>query len=109
MVTAQLQASYAVQQRDTTLNQLLGDPDLPLEKFPEYAQAKAALDKAQRDLDHTIVRAPIAGTATQVDNIQLGRFVAAGTPMLSVIDDRRRGSTPIRRKPTSPICASARR
>jgi membrane fusion protein (multidrug efflux system) len=88
VVTAQLQAEYAAQQRDTTLNQLLGDPNLPLEKFPEYAQAKAALDNAQRDLDHTIVRAPMSGTATQVDNIQLGRFVSAGTPVLSVIDDQ---------------------
>ena len=34
------------------------------------------------------VRAPISGTATQVDNIQVGRFVAAGTPILSVIDDQ---------------------
>ncbi|MGB7827563.1 MAG: HlyD family secretion protein [Pseudolabrys sp.] len=88
VITAKLQAEFAVQQRDTTLNQLLGDPDLPLERFPEYAQAKAALDNAQRDFDHTIVRAPMSGTATQVDNIQLGRFVAAGTPVLSVIDDQ---------------------
>ena len=88
VVTAQLQAEYAAQQRDTTLNQLLGDPNLPLEKYPEYAQAKAVLDNAQRDFDHTIVRAPMSGTATQVDNIQLGRFVAAGTPVLSVIDDQ---------------------
>ena len=51
-------------------------------------QAKAALDQAQRDLDHTILRAPISGTATQVDNIQLGRFVTAGTPILSIIDDQ---------------------
>jgi len=88
VVSAQLQAEFAVQQRETTLNQLLGNPDLPLGKFPEYAQAKAALDSAQRDFDHTIVRAPMSGTATQVDNIQLGRFVAAGTPVLSVIDDQ---------------------
>jgi membrane fusion protein (multidrug efflux system) len=87
VITAQLQAEFAVQQRDTTLNQLLGNADLPLEQFPEYAQAKAALDQAQRDLDHTTLRAPISGTATQVDNIQLGRFVAAGSPILSVIDD----------------------
>ena len=87
LVTAQLQAQFTEQQRDTTLSTLLGNPDLPLEQFPEYAQAKAALDNAQRDLDHTVLRAPISGTATQVDNIQLGRFVAAGGPILSVIDD----------------------
>jgi len=88
LVTAQLEYQFTVQQRETTLAQLLGDPKLPLVQFPEYAQAKAALDDAQRNFDHTIVRAPISGTATQVDNIQLGRFVAAGTPILSVIDDQ---------------------
>src|ERR1017187_5626362 len=88
LVTAQLISQFTVQQRDTTLNQLLGNPDLPLEQFPEYAQAKAALEQAHRDFDHTTLRAPISGTATQVDNIQLGRFVAAGGPILSVVDDQ---------------------
>jgi membrane fusion protein, multidrug efflux system len=88
LLTAQLQAQFTKQQRDSTLNQLLGNPKLPLAEFPEYAQAKAAVDDAQRNLDHTVIRAPMSGTATQVDNIQLGRFVPAGTPILSVIDDQ---------------------
>jgi len=86
LVTAKAQLQLVMQQRSTALNQLLGDPDLPLEKFPAYMQAKAALDDAQRNLDLSTVRAPMNGTATQVDNIQLGRFVAAGTPVFSVID-----------------------
>ncbi len=88
MVTSQLQAQFTKQQHDSTLNQLLGDAKLPLAEFPEYAQAKAALDDAKRNLDHTVVRAPMSGTATQVDSIQIGRFVAAGTPVFSVIDDQ---------------------
>ncbi len=88
LVTAQLQAQFTKQQRDSTLNQLLGDAKLPLADFPEYAQAKAAVDDAERNLEHAVVRAPISGTATQVDNIQLGRFVPAGTPVFSVIDDQ---------------------
>jgi membrane fusion protein, multidrug efflux system len=88
LVTAELESRFTTQQRDTTLNQLLGNPDLPLAQFPEYMQAQAALDQAKRDFAHTVVRAPISGTATQVDNIQLGRFVPAGTPVLSVIDDQ---------------------
>ena len=66
--------------------QLLGNPDLPLEQFPPYAQAKAKLDDAQRNLDHTVLRAPMDGVATQVEQIQLGRFVTAGTPVFSIID-----------------------
>src|SRR6476646_1426389 len=86
-LTAQLQAQLAVQRKDQSFNQLLGDPNLPIEKFPAYMQAAAALEQAQRDLDHTLLRAPIAGMPTQVDNIQLGRFVTAGTPVFAVIDD----------------------
>ncbi len=87
LVTAELQAQLAAQQKGDTFNQLLGDAELPIEKFPAYIQAKAALDQAERDLDHTTLRAPLGGTATQVDSIQLGRFVTAGTPVFSVVDD----------------------
>jgi membrane fusion protein, multidrug efflux system len=86
-VTAELEAQFAIQQQTSTLNSLLGNPDLPIEQFPPYVQAKAALDQAQRDLDHTVLKAAINGTATQVDNIQLGRFVTAGMPVSSIIDD----------------------
>ena len=87
MVAAQRQAQTAEREKNDSLNQLLGNPDLPIEKYPAYMQASAVLDQAKRDLDHTVLRAPIDGMATQVDNIQLGRYVAAGTPVFSIIDD----------------------
>ena len=87
LLSAELQLQLGRQQQAGTVNQLLGNPDLSMDDFPSYRQAKAALDEAQRDLEHTLLKAPIGGTATQVDNIQLGRFVAAGTPVFSVIED----------------------
>jgi membrane fusion protein, multidrug efflux system len=86
LVTASAQLQFLRQQLSTAKTQLLGNPDLPLEQFPPYAQAKAALGQAERNLDHTVMRAPMSGVATQVDQIQLGRFVVAGTPVFSVID-----------------------
>jgi len=86
LVTASAQLEFLKQQLSSAKTQLLGNPDLPLEQFPAYAQAKAAFDQAQRNLDHTVMRAPMDGTATQVDQIQLGRFVTAGTPVFSIID-----------------------
>jgi membrane fusion protein (multidrug efflux system) len=86
LVTVQAQLQLIRQQNSTALNQLLGNPELPVEQFPAYIQAKAALEDAERNLELTTVRAPMNGTATQVDQIQLGRFVAAGTPVFSVID-----------------------
>jgi membrane fusion protein (multidrug efflux system) len=85
-VTARAQFEYLKQQISSARTQLLGNPDLPLDQFPPYAQAKAALDQAERNLDHTVTRAPMGGIATQVDQIQLGRFVTAGTPVFSIID-----------------------
>jgi membrane fusion protein (multidrug efflux system) len=87
LVTAQLAARTAEQRKAEALSQLLGNPELPIEQFPAYMQASAALEQAQRDLRHTVLRAPIDGTATQVDNIQLGRYVTAGTPVFSIIND----------------------
>jgi membrane fusion protein (multidrug efflux system) len=86
LVTASAQLEFLKQQMSSSKTQLLGNPDLPIEQFPPYAQAKAALDQAVRNLDHTVMRAPMAGIATQVDQIQLGRFVAVGTPVFSIID-----------------------
>src|SRR4029077_11575002 len=86
LVTAGAQAQFIKQQLSNAKTQLLGNPELPLDDFPPYAQAKAALDQAERNLGHTTMRAPMPGIATQVDQIQLGRFVAAGTPVFSVID-----------------------
>jgi len=85
MVEVQLQPVR--QQLASTLNQLQGDPDLKIENYPRYREAKSALDQTRRDLDHTVVRAPIDGVAAQADNIQLGRFLAAGASVFTVVDD----------------------
>ena len=44
LVTAQAQLQLVKMQNSTALNQLLGNPELPLEEFPAYMQAKAARD-----------------------------------------------------------------
>jgi len=86
LVTARAEYAFVQQQISNAKTQLLGNVELPIEQFPPYYQAKAALGVAQRNLDHTVMRAPMPGIATQVDQIQLGRYVPAGTPVFSVID-----------------------
>jgi membrane fusion protein, multidrug efflux system len=85
-ITVRAELAFVQQQRSSSLTQLLGNPELKLEDFPPYYQAQAALAQAERDLDHTDMRAPIDGIATLVDQIQLGRFVVAGSPVFTVID-----------------------
>ena len=66
-------------------NQLLGDLDLAIEKYPQFIEATVALDRAERDLANTVLRAPIAGIATQVTSIQMGRYLTAGMAVFSII------------------------
>lgn len=63
--------------------QLNGDVDRPAEQHPAFLAAKAALDKAQLDLDRTTVRAPIAGVASKVP--EPGTYAMPGMPLLSVV------------------------
>jgi len=74
-----------VQQEAVARNQLLGDVALPLDKYPQYIEATVALDRARRDLANTVLRAPIAGVATQVTSIQMGRYLTAGMAVFSII------------------------
>jgi membrane fusion protein (multidrug efflux system) len=76
------------QQRSTTLAQLQGNPELPLANYAPYLEAKAARDSAMHDRDATTVRAPIAGVATQVSSVQLGRYLTAGTPVFALVEDQ---------------------
>ena len=45
--------------------------------MPEYLQAKARADEAQRELDHAVIYAPFDGIVTQVDTVQRGMYLAA--------------------------------
>ena len=50
---------------------------------PTYLQAKAQLDEAQRQLEHSVVRAPFNGVVTQVDQLQPGMYLVAATAALT--------------------------
>ncbi|MFK8250783.1 HlyD family secretion protein [Ancylobacter terrae] len=71
------------QQAEVQLARLGGTPDLPVEQHPQYLQAKAAVDEAQRQLDHATVRAPFDGTVTAVDSLQPGLYLVAQTAALT--------------------------
>jgi membrane fusion protein (multidrug efflux system) len=72
-------------QAQQVLASLGGDVDLPTEKQPRFLDAKAKLDKAQRDLRQTVVTAPRAGIVAKVKSLQPGQMLAAGTPAFTLI------------------------
>ena len=85
LIAAKTQLELLEQQERTLRIQLLDDANLPIEKYPQFIEATVALERAERDLQNTMLRAPISGVATQVASIQMGRFLTAGTAVFSVI------------------------
>jgi membrane fusion protein, multidrug efflux system len=67
------------QQADVQLAKLGGNPDIPVAQHPQYLQAKAQVDEAQRQLDDTVVKAPFAGIVTNVPSIAPGKYLQAST------------------------------
>ena len=64
-----------------------GGLDATIDRFPEYIQATAQVYDAERNLRNTHVVSPIAGVATQVAQIELGRAVAHGSAVFAVVAD----------------------
>jgi membrane fusion protein (multidrug efflux system) len=60
------------QQAMVQLAKLGGNPDIAVTDHPQYRQAQAQVDEAQRQLDHTAVKAPFAGIVTNVPAIAPG-------------------------------------
>jgi membrane fusion protein, multidrug efflux system len=74
------------QQAQVQLARLAGNPDIAVAQHPQYVQAKAQVDEAQRQLDHTVVRAPFAGIVTNVPAIAPGKYLAAATTAFFLVD-----------------------
>ena len=68
------------------LARLAGNADIPVMEHPQYLQAKAQVDEAQRQLDHTIVKSPFAGTVTNVPSIAPGKYLAASMTAFYLVD-----------------------
>jgi membrane fusion protein, multidrug efflux system len=68
---------------------LNGDPDAPVENHPRYKDAVAARDEANRQLAHTVVRAPFAGIVTNVPSLQPGQYLAAAATAFNIVSTDR--------------------
>ena len=81
--SAQSQLASLQEQARETLIKLGGSLDVPVEQNPQYQAVKAQFDEAQRQLDHTVVRAPFAGIVTEVDSLQPGTLVISALSAFS--------------------------
>ncbi len=79
---AELQDEAGVQ-----LAKLAGNADIEVSATPEYQQALAQLNNAQRNLDHSVMRAPFSGYVTQTEQLQPGMLLSAGTAAFGLVSD----------------------
>ncbi|MGO4638855.1 HlyD family secretion protein [Mesorhizobium sp. 2RAF45] len=85
LVAARQKVAVAKAQAQATLAQLGGDANQPVEKNPFYLQAQSGVDDAQRDLADSVVKAPFDGVVTNVDALQVGKYLPASQPAFSLV------------------------
>ena len=83
--SARERVTMAQHDAQATLAQLGGNADAPIEENANYLAAKAQVDKAQRDLRRTTVLAPIPGIVTNVDALQVGKYLPAAQAAFSLV------------------------
>ena len=86
--TAQHKVTSTQSDAANILAQLGGNTNIPTDQHPTVQRAQAALDKAELDLSYTVVKAPQDGIITKVEQIQVGTYVTASTPVFSMMSDR---------------------
>jgi membrane fusion protein (multidrug efflux system) len=69
----------------TQLAKLGGDATKPVEQLPDYLSGQADVAEAQRQLDHTVVRAPFNGIVTNVESLQRGQYLMASAAAFGVV------------------------
>ena len=89
LIQAKQILTFVKEQQNATLVKLGGAVDSPIEAFPEFVEARAQVEDAQRNVEKAAVAAPIAGVATQVNQVQLGRVAPAGTPVFAIVGDEK--------------------
>jgi membrane fusion protein (multidrug efflux system) len=82
---AQTQLASAQQQAATYLALLGGDPQMPPGHHPLVLEAQAAMDHANLQLSYATIRAPSDGIVTKVEQLQIGDYINAATPVFSLI------------------------
>ena len=68
---------------DTQLVKLGGSLNIPTDQQPQYLQALANLHEAERQLNHSVVRAPFNGVVAEVDSLQPGTLVISAMSAFS--------------------------
>ncbi len=67
------------------LAKLNGNPEIAVEDMPSFKQAQAQVAEAEREMDHSVVRAPYDGIVTQVNKLQIGMYLGASSAAFGLV------------------------
>ncbi len=85
-LAADQQAVRAAESRARALlAKLAGNPTINVEDTPSFKQAQAQVAEAEREMNHSVVRAPYDGIVTQVNKLQLGMYLGASTAAFGLV------------------------
>jgi membrane fusion protein (multidrug efflux system) len=79
---AQMQDEAGIQ-----LAKLSNNPNIEVGDTPEYQSALASLDQALLNRKDSVVKAPFSGYVTEVEQLQPGMFLPAGTAAFGLVSD----------------------
>ena len=82
---ARSQVAGAQQQVSAVVASLSGNPDIEPDRHPLLQQAQALLDRAKLNLSYTIVTAPSDGIVTRVEQLQVGSYINASSPVFALV------------------------
>jgi len=82
---AKLRVDSIRERTNRVIAELAGDPNMPVERMPRYAEARAAYDAAMLDVTRGSIKAPYAGVVSNI-KLQVGEHVEKGAPMFSLIE-----------------------
>jgi len=86
--TARQQVDGAKQQMAAVAAELANNPDIDPDRHPEVQEAQAALDRANLNLSYTVIMAPSDGVVTKVEQLQVGDYINAATPLFSLVSNQ---------------------
>jgi len=85
---ARQQVASAQQQAASVLAMLDGNPDIDPDQHPTVQHAQADLDRARLNLSYTTILAPDDGIVTKVEQLQVGDYINAASPVFALISSR---------------------
>lgn len=85
---AHQQVASTRQQLASVLAMLGGDANIDPDRHPLVLEARAQLDRAKLNLSYATITAPDDGVVTKVEQLQVGDYINAASPVFALISSR---------------------